>query len=125
LQPIKNDDRLFYSHGDICGLSGVVNGTLQLPPLPPSNPAERKGERNERRIGDLQPTTKDGPVLGSLILGLVCIAVAFPLGIRGMAIFDSPPTLYNVICLLIATYLAFVSTIGLLFGWDLWSVLQL
>jgi hypothetical protein len=109
------------------GAFHVVNGSLQLASLPETNDAQRESEYSQKAVSDLEPPPKNGPgpVLGSLFSALIGIAVAFPLGVVGIGVFDSQPTIRALTCLLIAVFLAFTSTIGLLVGLDIWSLMRL
>lgn len=70
------------------------------------------------------PTSKNYVSFASLLGAMLGLTLAMPLGIAAGVLLSSGQYLFGGLGLLLALGLAFSSTIGLLLGLDLWSLLQ-
>ena len=96
----------------------------------PSRPVQREGgekkkerEYHNKRVGDFKSSSSYRPELGSLISSLLGLIMAFVFGCRARYLLPYS-SFVGVVCLLIGVVLSFQSTIGLLFGFDAWSLLR-
>jgi len=98
---------------DVRSLSGFEAsfGASERPvsdiPQPVGGPPKREGKYDKQRIGYFQPPSEYKPVFGSLFVSLLSLGVASRIFSRFR---------------IVAVILAFQATVGILMGFDLWSL---
>lgn len=105
---------------------GFLCASYKTPSRPPQSDCreeKKKGEGNQKCVGDFEPIAIERrPELGSLLASLLGFALAFPISAIGGDLWDAGKRLCGGCCLMFAIVLGFQSTFGLLLGFDLWSL---
>ena len=98
------------------GLMSALVCTIKKDALSNADDDEKKSKQRQKRIGYFEPPPKKYSVFGSLIGALLGILISLPLGIAGGVQLFSWRILIGCWCLVVC------STVGLLFGFDLWNL---
>jgi hypothetical protein len=112
------------SQRGVCGFVSATVGTEQKNTLHSSNDDEQEGKKRQQAVSNFEarPENVKGPVLANLLSAFVGVLISLPLGIIGGVLLLSGRVWIGGGCSVVALGLAFCSTIGLLFGLDLWSL---
>ncbi len=108
-------------------LNGTVFRTSNQPtcgqPQGKSGEEKQKSNGHQKRVGDFESVAIERrPELGSLLSIIIGFGAAFPLAAIAADLIDARRRVLGYLCLLIVGILGFQATVGLLFGFDLWSL---
>lgn len=110
-------------------LGGSFGSNDKSPSRPPKGERcekQQSSKSNQQGIRDFEPITKErGPEFGSLLLSIIAMAIAFPILAVGQDLWDSKMRWRGGFLVALSIWTGFQSTIGLLFGFDLWSLWRL
>ncbi len=84
---------------------------------------QQSGERGDKGIGNLKPVAVERrPELGSLIFAVLCLGLAFPAAAFASDAWESGRRIVGGGMFCIVALMGLQSTIGLLLGFDGWSI---
>jgi hypothetical protein len=117
-----------YISSPLCSISRLMStsiGAVKEDALTDSDKYQKQSEKRQEGVGDFQPSPEKYTVLGSLFSAFLGLIICLPLGVfGGVRILDGRYWLGSG-CLSLSLCLAFCSTFGLLFNFDLWSLWRL
>ena len=102
--------------------SHVLNSSPQDIRLDQADRDQQERKYGQQSISELQSAAGNGPVFGNLIAALFGVTAGYIVGFSGLILLDKRRWIYGSLCLLASFFFGFVSTIGLLFGFDLYSI---
>jgi hypothetical protein len=100
----------------------VLNGSPQDIRLDQADRNQQERKYGQQSISELQSAAGNGPVFGNLIAALFGVTASCIIGFSGLILLGKRRWIYGSLCLLASFFFGFVSTIGLLFGFDLYSI---